>query len=313
VTIEKTERTNLEKFAEELKKALKQDFVVKLNEPMAPRTTFGVGGNADIFVEPSDETQLATVLRLCAAHNVESYIIGRGSNLLVKDGGIRGVVIHLCGAWFERIIVKGVEIECGAAARLKTLAGEALKHSISGFEFLEGIPGTVGGALRMNAGAMGGEIFQVVRQIKIMEKEGETRWISPQEAGFVYRGCDRLKSSIALQARLIGKPGDRDQIAKKMEEFAAKRRASQPQWRSAGCVFKNPAGYSAGKLIDELGLKGKKVGGAMVSNEHGNFIVNVGGAKAADIIELIKIIKNEVKTTRGIELETEVEIIGEDF
>ncbi|MGC8743415.1 MAG: UDP-N-acetylmuramate dehydrogenase [Verrucomicrobiia bacterium] len=311
MTAEKIQQTKIDEFAGRLK-ALGENFAVKLNEPMAPRTTFGVGGNADIFVEPSNEDELAAIVRLCREDNVKYYIIGRGSNLLVKDGGIRGVVIHPCGEWFERIVVNGVEIDCGAAVRLKALAGEALKHSISGFEFLEGIPGTVGGALRMNAGAMGMEIFQVVKQIKVLDSDGEVRWIFPQEAGFKYRGCERLKVAIALEAKFSGRCGEKEKIAKQMEEFAVKRRATQPQWRSAGCVFKNPAGYSAGKLIDELGLKGKKVGGAMVSEEHGNFIINVGGAKAADIIELIKIIKNEVRTGRGIELDTEVEIIGED-
>lgn len=305
---------NKEKIAERLKQALGKEAIVKLDEPMAPKTTFGVGGAADIFVEPSSESELAGVVRICAENKIKYYILGRGSNLLVKDGGIRGVVIHLIGSWFERVIAKGAEIECGAGARLKTVAGEALKNGISGFEFLEGIPGTVGGALRMNAGAMGSEIFQVVKKIRIMENSGEVSEISPQDAGFKYRECERLKTAIALGAVFAGKPGKKEEIARKMEEFAARRHSSQPQqWRSAGCVFKNPPGFSAGKIIDELGLKGKRIGGAMVSTQHCNFIVNAGGAKASDILELIKYIKDRVREKRGIELETEVEIIGEDF
>ncbi len=303
---------DLETVFDRLKSAFSQG-KIRLNEPMAPHTTFGVGGCADIFVEPYSESELADIVRLCAQNGVRYFIVGRGSNLLVKDGGIRGVVIHPAGEWFERIIVEGCEIECGSGARLKTVAGEALKNSLSGFEFLEGIPGTIGGALRMNAGAMGGEIFDIVKTIRIMNNQGEIREIKPEEAAVEYRDCKILRDNIALSAVLTGKPGNREEIAKKMDEFSKKRRLSQPQWRSAGCVFKNPPGLSAGKLIDELGLKGTKIGGAMVSNEHGNFIVNTGSATARDILNLIQFLKNEVKKQRGIELQTEIEIIGEDF
>jgi len=300
-------------FAEELKEAFGDRCKIKFNEPMAMRTTFGVGGRADVFVEPEKETDLAEIIQLCNQHNIRFYIFGRGSNVLVKDGGIRGVVIHLAGYWFERIVINGIEIECGAAARLKAIAGEAKKNGITGFEFLEGIPGTIGGALRMNAGAMGGEIFNIVKTFRLMDYSGKISEISAEEAGVKYRECESLKNAIALSAVLRGKIGDQEKISKKMEDFAAKRQSSQPKERSAGCVFKNPPNISAGKLIDELGLKGKQIGGAMVSNEHGNFIINTGGAKTADILALIDFIKNEVKQQKGILLETELEIIGEDL
>ncbi len=300
-------------FSEQLKKTFGDRCKIKFNEPMATRTTFGVGGRADVFIEPEKETDLAEVIRLCNEHNVKFYILGRGSNVLVKDGGIRGVVIHLAGYWFERIVMNGIEIECGAAARLKAIAGEAKKSGITGFEFLEGIPGTVGGALRMNAGAMGGEIFNLVKTFRLMDYSGNINEINAEEARAKYRECEVLKNAIALSAMLRGKMGEQEKISKKMEDFAEKRQSSQPKERSAGCVFKNPPGLSAGKLVDELGLKGKQIGGAMVSNEHGNFIVNTGGAKTTDILALIDFIKNEVKQKNGILLETELEIIGEDL
>jgi len=300
-------------FAEKLKNAFGVRCKIKFNEPMASRTTFGVGGRADVLIEPEKETDLAEIIRLCNEHNVKFYVFGRGSNILVKDGGIRGVVVHLAGYWFERIVINGIEIECGTAARLKAIEGEAKKNGITGFEFLEGIPGTVGGALRMNAGAMGEEIFNIVKTFRLMDYSGKISEISAEEAGVKYRECEALKNAIALSAVLRGKIGEQEKISKKMEDFAEKRQSSQPKERSAGRVFKNPPGLSAGKLIAELGLKGRQIGEAMVSNEHGNFIVNIGGAKASDILALIDFIKNEVKQNKGISLETELEIIGEDL
>jgi UDP-N-acetylenolpyruvoylglucosamine reductase len=286
---------------------------VLVNEPLAPKTTFGVGGAADYFVSPRTFAELASIVKLCKSHGVNFHILGRGSNTIVRDGGYRGVVIQPLGGEFEKIEVRGTEIECGAAVRLKSLAIEAQRNAISGFEFLEGIPGSVGGALRMNAGAMSWQISDIVSSLTIMNYDGEIVTISKEQAGFSYRNCAVLKNAIALGAVFRGVAGNRDDITKKMEVFANKRFASQPKWRSAGCVFKNPPGDSAGKIIDELGLKGLKSGGAMVSNEHGNFIVNFNKATAKDVLDLIEKVREEVKKRRGIELELEVEVIGEDL
>jgi UDP-N-acetylenolpyruvoylglucosamine reductase len=202
-------------------------------------------------------------------------------------------------------------LRCGAGARLKAVAVEARRNGLTGLEFLEGIPGSVGGALRMNAGAMGGAMFDVVESVRLMSFDGKVHEQAVQELTIAYRSCSVLKTHIALSAVLCGRPGVREEIERRMNEFNRKRWSSQPAAPSAGCMFKNPPTISAGKLIDELGLKGLKVGGAMVSVEHGNFLVNDGSATARDILELIELIRQRARAERGIELETEVEIVGE--
>ncbi len=237
--------------------------------------------------------------------------MGRGSNLLIRDGGIRGLVICLAHPFFSRIEVSGYRIQCGAGAKLKQVSLDAKKENLTGLEFLEGIPGTVGGALRMNAGAMGGWMFDVVESIRFMDRDG---FVSELEAASVkveYRSCPLLTDHVALGAVLKGHPAAREVVAKRMKTFSEKRWETQPAAPSAGCIFKNPPAIPAGKLIDELGLKGMRVGGAMVSMEHGNFIVNEGQASARDVLELIELIRARARASRGIELETEVEIIGE--
>ena len=189
---------------------------------------------------------------------------------------------------------------------------EAKRNNLSGVEFFEGIPGSVGGALRMNAGAMGGQTFDVVESVRLMDFDGHIRELTPGELAVEYRSCATLKNHIALGAVFKCKSAPREEIETRMKEYSEKRWASQPAAPSAGCMFKNPAQIPAGKLVDELGLKGARVGGAVVSPEHGNFIVNDGSATARDVLELIDLLKQRAKTERGIELETEVEIIGEE-
>jgi UDP-N-acetylenolpyruvoylglucosamine reductase len=271
-----------------------------------------VGGPAGVYVEPASEADLAAVVKMCAERAVKFFTLGRGSNLLVRDGGFRGVVICLAHPVFGRIEVLGDRLRCGAGAKLKQVAAEAKRHGLSGLEFLEGIPGSVGGALRMNAGAMGGATFDVVKAIRIMDYLGTVQELLPGLFQVEYRCCPLLKNHIALGVVFQGKPAQREAIGRRMNEFSAKRWDAQPAAPSAGCMFKNPAAIPAGKLIDELGLKGTHVGGATVSVEHGNFIVNDGTATARDVLELIDLVKRCVKTERGIELQTEVEIIGED-
>jgi UDP-N-acetylenolpyruvoylglucosamine reductase len=270
-----------------------------------------VGGPADIYVEPANDEDLASIVKFCADHRLAFFVLGRGSNLLVKDAGFRGVVISLAKPHFSAIEIVGERMHCGAGARLKTVSVEAKRNGRAGLEFLEGIPGSVGGALRMNAGAMGAAMFDTVESVRMMDFAGAIRECEVRELQFEYRSCPAFKSHIALAATLKVKPAAREMIEQRMNECSRKRWQSQPAAPSAGCMFKNPASIPAGKLIDELGLKGTRVGAAVVSLEHGNFIVNTGGATARDVLELIGLLKKRAREERGIELQTEVEIIGE--
>ena len=295
----------------ELEKLLPKETVLRRDEPLAKRTTLRVGGTADIYVEPGSETELAAVLKFCRTRSLPFVMLGRGSNLLIRDGGIRGVVICLAHPFFSRVEVDGQRLRCGAGAPLKIVANEAKRAGVSGLEFLEGIPGSVGGALRMNAGAMGGWMFDVVESIRFMDHVGNVQERRASEVNVEYRGCPLFKTHIALGAAIKGESASREQIEQRMIASNEKRWTSQPRKPSAGCIFKNPKMIPAGKLIDELGLKGTRVGGAVVSDIHGNFIVNEGTATARDVLALIEIVKQRAKSARGIELETEVEILGE--
>jgi UDP-N-acetylenolpyruvoylglucosamine reductase len=298
--------------AEELGRHVSAATVIRAREPLAKRTTLRVGGPADLLVEPASETDLAAVLRWCAARDERFFVLGRGSNLLVRDGGIRGVVISLAHPSFSAVEIVGDRIRCGAGAKLKQVAVEAKRAGLSGVEFLEGIPGSVGGALRMNAGAMGGETFGAIESIRVMDSAGQIRELAAADVAVTYRSCALLKNHIALGAVFRCRSATPEDVAQRMNGFSTKRWDSQPAAPSAGCCFKNPATIPAGKLVDELGLKGTKIGGAMVSFEHGNFITNDGTATARNVLDLIELIKTKAKAERGIELQTEVEIVGED-
>jgi len=297
--------------AEDLSRRLSTDSMIRCDEPLSRRTTLRVGGPADLYVEPASEADLAAVLQFCREHNQPYFLLGRGSNLLVRDQGIRGLVICLAHPHFSQVLVEGDHVTAGAGAKLKAVAVEAKRHALGGLEFLEGIPGSVGGALRMNAGAMGSAIFDLVEQVRWMKADGSIAESAAHEMDAVYRNCRNLKSGIALSVRLCGRPEPREAIEQRMNEFSRKRWQSQPAAPSAGCMFKNPAAIPAGKLIDELGLKGTRVGGAMVSMEHGNFLVNDGSATAHDVLELMELVRRRARGDRGIELEPEVEIVGE--
>jgi len=295
-----------------LKACLSPASLVRANEPLAKRTTLRVGGPADVYVEPASEPDLAAVLNFCNERGEKFFVLGRGSNLIVRDGGFHGVVICLAHPFFSRIEIAGESLRAGAGAKLKNLAVEAKRSGLAGLEFLEGIPGSVGGALRMNAGAMGGETFNVVDSVRFMDSEGTIFERTGKDMAATYRSCAWLKTHIALSATFLGKMATRAEIEERMKKFSEKRWESQPASPSAGCMFKNPAMIPAGRLIDELGLKGLRVGGAVVSAEHGNFLVNDGEATAHDVLKLIETIRERVRVARGIELHTEVEIIGED-
>ena len=284
--------------------------VIRRHEPMASHTTLRVGGPADVYVEPADEADLAAVLQACAAGGVPFFVLGRGSNLLVRDEGFRGVVICLAQPAFRRIEIAGETLRCGAGARLKDVAVAAKRAGLAGVEFLEGIPGSVGGALRMNAGAMAGATFDAVETVRVMDYTGAIAEMTPAAMAVAYRCCAALKHRVALGAVFCCRPDASEAIGARMKAYSEKRWSSQPAAPSAGCMFKNPAAIPAGRLIDELGLKGTRIGGARIALEHGNFLVNDGGATAADVLALIELLRTKARAERGIELQPEVEIVG---
>jgi UDP-N-acetylmuramate--alanine ligase len=295
----------------ELRRRLSADALLLKDEPLARRTTMRVGGNADLFAEPASEADLSLVLQFCNERQIPFVVLGRGSNLLVRDGGIRGCVISLANPHFSQWQIEGDRITAGAGVRLKTLAVEARKHGLTGLEFIEGIPGSLGGSMRMNAGAMGSWLFDILETIRFMDYHGNVCERAASEVHVEYRGCPLFRNHIALGAVLRGAPADAEAVRARMDGYSHKRWESQPRQPSAGCIFKNPKTIGAGRLIDELGLKGTRVGGAAVSDVHGNFIVNEGNATARDVLTLIEVIRERVRAARGIDLETEVEILGE--
>ncbi len=300
-----------EQLLAELTASLSPESIVRRDEPLAKRTTLRVGGKADLYAEPASEDDLSRLLKFCARHQLKFTLLGRGSNLLIKDGGIRGVVICLNHPNFSRLEITGDKLSCGAGVKLKAVSVEARRAGLAGLEFLEGIPGSLGGSMRMNAGAMGSWLFDVVEKIRFMDYAGVAHERVASEVNVEYRGCPLFKNHIALGAVLKGQPTAAETVAARMQQYSSKRWESQPKEPSAGCIFKNPKTIPAGKLIDELGLKGTRVGGAMVSDVHGNFIVNADNATASDVLNLIEVVKQRAKSARGIELETEVEILGE--
>lgn len=291
---------------------LSAESVVREQESLGPKTTLRVGGPADVFVEPASEADLSLVRRECFTRGVPFFVLGRGSNLLVRDGGIRGVVVRLSQPAFSRIEFADQAAAAGAGAKLKDLANEARRRGLAGFEFMHGIPGSVGGALRMNAGAHGGWMFDLVQRVRVMDARGRVAELPATDVPAQYRGCPLLRNHLALAAVFLGCPDAEAAIRERMEAANEKRWASQPAQASAGCIFKNPSLAPAGRLVDEAGLKGLRVGAAMVSDVHANFIVNTGGATARDVLELIEVVRTRVRDRTGVELATEVEIVGED-
>jgi len=285
---------------------------VKLYEPLSKHTTLRVGGPAQFWIEPETRGGLANVLEFCAAQRLAVMLVGRGSNLLVRDGGISGVAIHLARGDFVALSVEETEIHAGAGVRLKQLAAAARNARLGGFEWMEGIPGSVGGSLRMNAGAMGVEAFEQVVSVQVVSLRGEFDTLRPEEMQVQYRHVPTLRDRYAVSATFRGAPTDVDTIDRRLSESIQKRKTSQPIAASAGCIFKNPRECPAGKLVEELGLKGRRIGAARVSEIHGNFIVNDGGARAREVLQLICEIQLAAKEQRGIELQTEVQIVGVD-
>ena len=297
--------------AEKLKSIVGEDSAVRLYEPLSKHTTLRVGGPAQFWVEPQSEHAFGELIRFCRDEHLPLFAIGRGSNLLVRDGGIRGVVVHPRGGIFEKIEIDGSEITAGAGVKLRQVAYAARAANLGGLEWMEGIPGEVGGALRMNAGAMGAQTFENVTRIRYLDAEGNPQVKNRDDLEVFYRRFPLLEKNFAISATFRGQRAERAEIDSRLRESQEKRRTTQPVAKSAGCIFKNPPSIPAGKLVDELGLKNSRVGNARVSKVHSNFIVNDGDATSAEILQLIDNIKSVARKERGIELETEVEIVGE--
>lgn len=285
---------------------------LKKDEMMKKHTTFRVGGPADYFAVPDNVKEIADIIQLCREEGVPYYIVGNGSNLLVGDKGYRGVVIQIFKS-MNRISVNGNTVFAQAGASLAQIAGAALEASLTGFEFAAGIPGTMGGAVVMNAGAYGGEMKDVLLSVKVLTEEGEIKTLKKEELELGYRtSVIPGKRYIVLEAELGLQAGDKEAIKARMDELREKRVSKQPlEYPSAGSTFKRPEGYFAGKLIQDAGLKGFRVGGAQVSEKHSGFVINTGEATAADVQELIRQVAARVKDQTGVTLEPEVKRIGE--
>ncbi|MGD1031302.1 MAG: UDP-N-acetylmuramate dehydrogenase [Opitutaceae bacterium] len=302
-------------FAEAVRVGLGRETKLRREEPLAKKTTLGVGGAARLYAEPAGVDDLRRLLELASERNISVHLLGRGSNLIVPDEGVDGLVIALANEAWSRFEVRGGgRVWAGAGLRLKSLCGLAAAAGLAGFEFLEGIPGSVGGALRMNAGAMGGWIFDLVEEVGLMTLKGEAKTLRRQELHADYRHCAELLDAIALGA-LFKPSGEKaaGEISRQIGIFKRRRRESQPREPSAGCVFKNPPGDSAGRLIDASGLKGERVGDAEISPVHANFIINRGSATGAEVIELIRRVRARVRGLHGVELEPEVMLYGRNW
>ncbi|MFD3155740.1 UDP-N-acetylmuramate dehydrogenase [Haloimpatiens sp. FM7330] len=285
---------------------------ILIDEPMKKHTSFKVGGPCDILVTPKNCEQIVELIRTCIKQKIPYYIIGNGSNLLVKDGGIRGVIIKT--SKLNRMEIEGEELTVESGALLSSVSKKSAKFGLTGLEFASGIPGSIGGAVTMNAGAYNGEISQVVKSAVVIDKKGQILELSKEQLELGYRKSSILEYGYTV-LKVVFKlcKGNYDKINKRIQELTKRRIEKQPlEYPSAGSTFKRPDGYYAAKLIEDSNLKGSSVGGAQVSNKHSGFIINKGNAKAKDILELIKIVQNSVSQKYGVQLQPEVRIIGEE-
>ena len=284
-----------------------------ISEPLSAHTTFKIGGPADIFVEPNSPEKLSRVMQLISEYKAPITILGSGSNVLVRDGGIRGVVLSLCQL---RHVKRRDEttLVMGAGFMLKEASEYAWQEGLSGMEFAIGIPGSLGGAVFMNAGAYDGEMSQVVTRVTAVDRNGEFHTYSGEECRFAYRhSLFQDNHEVVAEVEMTLVPGDAKVIKAVMDDLTERRESKQPlEHASAGSTFKRPPGYFAGTLIEQTGLKGLAVGDAMVSQKHAGFVVNVGTAKAKDVLAVIHEVQRRVKEAHGVDLETEVRLIGED-
>ncbi|MGD8190028.1 UDP-N-acetylmuramate dehydrogenase [Brevibacillus ginsengisoli] len=285
---------------------------VWVDEPLANHTTWRIGGPCDLLIQPRDKESLILAVQIIHRHNIPWRVIGRGSNLLVRDGGIRGAVFKVAEG-LSHCEFKGEEVRVGAGYSMIRLTVEAGKMGLTGLEFAGGIPGSVGGAVYMNAGAHGSDLSRILKEAEILFENGETKVLSNEEMQFSYRNSIlQSQKGIVLEAVFQLKTGDRKEIAAALAKYKDRRRQSQPlQQPCAGSVFRNPPGDHAGRLIEACNLKGYTVGGAQVSTMHANFIVNCGGATAADVLTLMEHVQSVVQEKFGVNLHPEVLVVGE--
>lgn len=286
---------------------------VLFDEPMKNHTSFKIGGPADVMIFPSTEDELIAAVTLCRENQIDYYIMGNGSNLLVKDGGMRGVVIKI-NEDLNNINIEGNTINCEAGALLTGVSRAAMANSLTGIEFANGIPGTIGGAVTMNAGAYGGEMKDVIKSVRVLDSMNNIQEYTNQEMNFRYRGSKVVDDNlIVLSVKIELKPGNFDEIEALMKDLTFKRTSKQPlELPSAGSTFKRPVGYFAGKLIEDSGLRGLRLGGAQVSEKHCGFVVNIDNALCKDVLQLISVVQKTIRDNYDVELETEIKLIGED-
>ena len=284
-----------------------------LNEPMSRHTSFKIGGPADLLAMPTSEDELRRLLEKAQEAGVPVTLIGNGSNLLVRDKGVRGLVIKL-GNMLTDIKIDGSTITFGSGVALSMAAKTAANNGLTGMEFAVGIPGSIGGAVYMNAGAYDGEMANVVASVRVMDMAGNIKEMTAADLQFGYRKTALQNSGLIVTAVTVAmERGDVDAINAKMADFSQRRISKQPlEMPSAGSMFKRPPGYFAGTLIDQTGLKGYSVGGAQVSTKHAGFVVNTGGATAADVLQLIRDVQDKVMAAHGVLLQPEVLVIGEE-
>ncbi len=286
---------------------------VLVDEPMRNHTSFKVGGPADIIAIPQSIEEIQDTVKFCKKNNIPYFIMGNGSNLIVRDKGMRGVVVKI-GDEFKNVIIKGNTVIAQAGVLLSTLSKKIMAERLKGFEFASGIPGTLGGAVTMNAGAYGGEMKNVIKNVKVLDEKGEMLDLSLEELNLGYRSSIiQTKGYIVLEVTMELEKGDYNEILEITKDLTKRRTTKQPlHLPSAGSVFKRPEGYYAGKLIQDSGLKGQKVGGAQVSELHSGFIVNYDNATAKNVLDLISLVQKTVKEKFGVDLQTEVRVIGEE-
>ncbi|MED1749529.1 MULTISPECIES: UDP-N-acetylmuramate dehydrogenase [Bacillus] len=300
---------------ENLKNELLEAQVGKVleNEPLANHTTMKIGGPADLLIIPKDVDAVKTIMDQVKKHHTDWTVIGRGSNLLVLDKGIRGVVLKL-GTGLDHLNVNDEEVTVGGGYSVVRLATSLSKKGLSGLEFAAGIPGSIGGAVYMNAGAHGSDISNILVKARILFEDGSIEWVTNEEMNFSYRTSvlQKERPGIVLEAVFKLKQDDREKITKKMQQNKDYRKETQPYNRPcAGSIFRNPLPEYAGQLVEKANLKGYQIGGARISDMHGNFIVNAGGATAQDVLDLIQYIQKKIKEDHNVDMHTEVEIIGE--
>ena len=300
-----------QEFYEKLSKIVRKEQILE-EEPMKKHTTFRIGGPAEYLILPQTTEEIADVIKLCRQEEIPWYIVGNGSNLLVADEGVRGVVIQLLRN-FNQIQVEGCQIRMQAGAQNAAVAKRALDASLTGFEFAAGIPGTIGGAVVMNAGASGGEMKDILKEVTVLDPNGMIRTIPAEELELGYRtSIIARKGYVVLEAVIVLKTGDPKEIKAAMDELKEKRVTKQPlEYPSAGSTFKRPEGYFAGKLIMDAGLRGFSVGGAQISEKHCGFVINKGNATAKDVTELMDETKKIVMEKFGVALEPEVKRLGQ--